>query len=583
MRYQRPFWHERSRCDCDCIYCDYDGCDHGHKCYKDYGYSCSRCFRHTCPTLETAVHPCSYKITRYMPFTIGTYKSQRPVVFTFRSSRLQMLTKFFEAVDSFKPHHDFSAFHKTMMKLLLSDFPQHILICRWDFIQNIVVKRGTEIAQTYYSRKQIGFLVCTVYFRNRVGETVKHFYEFFMDYLKHSSLVFHECMDLFVENFPFPDYITTIILLSDGAGKEFRSRHNLIWGAYFKRKYGYTLRMCVDPPYHGKGECDSRGGVIKRGLLRHIVKPGCHVDTVQHLVRFVNNCMHRKYGGEAYFVPIHIRMTEVLGKKMDGIYSHYDYIFNRTRTFMHWRKYSCFCNACLHGAYDQCINTVMCGPLIRRRVQREGRRHPSEVTLSATARQPQFYAPNVNVGYNARNYQWEVYSIVSKRTSDESIEYLVNWVNWDTPTWMAEADLQGSQDLLTAFNAQFDLPNAPLVPDISDSDSASDVDSSSSVLAPQFAHNAGAIHNAVVCPRFQVEEDEDSEDVARAHDSSSVHQEEEPEFWEVEQILLVRTTPDDTSEYFVSWVGWADSFNSWVAERDLSCATLIAAFKRANQ
>ena len=93
-------------------------------------------------------------------------------------------------------------------------------------------------------------------------------------------------------------------MLSDGAGKEFRSRHNMIWGCFFERKYGFKFRMCVDPPYHGKGDCDSRGGVIKRGLLRHIVKPGVHVDTAHDLVAFVNTEMHDTIPGSALFIEI---------------------------------------------------------------------------------------------------------------------------------------------------------------------------------------------------------------------------------------------------------------------------------------
>ncbi len=498
--------------------------------------------------------PCVYTITRYMPFVQGTFKSQRPVEFTYHSSRKQMLIRYFHEVDEFRPHFNYCSFHKKIMKTLFQDFPNHVLICRWDFIQNIELKRGTEIAQTYYSRKQVGFLVNTVYFRTASNRLAKHSYEYFMDFLQHSSLVFHKCMDLFVDTqFDFPDYITAIIMLSDGAGKEFRSRHNMIWGCYFERKYGFKFRMCVDPPYHGKGDCDSRGGVIKRGLARHIVKPGVTVDTAQDLVAFVNAKMHNTVPGSGLFVEITVRDREVLGTAVPGINSHYDYIFSRSRLRCHWRKYPCFCHHCICHDYVACANIAFCGPLLQKTIRREGIRGPRLQVLDNTARQPQLYEANVNVGYNARNFQWEVHSIVSKRASHGSVEYLVNWVDWPTDTWMAAADLHGSQRYVDAFEAIFCLTNV-VAPD-SDSDSSVVSDSISIVQPVQLSSDDEPASSFVPACSDDCEDD----------------------FWEVEKILLKRIN-NGVTEYFVKWLGYDETINTWVRETDLNCPDLLIAF-----
>ena len=526
----------------------------------DIGFSCSRCLHHFCPALETDA-ACVYTITRYMPFVQGNFKSQRPVEFTYHSSRKQMLTRYFHEVEEFRPHYDYCSFHKKVMKTLFRTFPNSVLICRWDFIQNVELKRGTEIAQTYYSRKQVGFLVNTVYFRTISDRVAKHSYEYFMDFLQHSSLVFHKCMDHFMNSqFDFPDYITSILMLSDGAGKEFCSRHNMIWGCFFERKYGFKFRMCIDPPYHGKGDCDSRGGVIKRGLLRHIVKPGVHVDTAHDLVAFVNTEMHDTIPGSALFIEITARDREILGIYVKGINSHYDYIFARSRLICHWRKYPCFCHRCIRHDYDACINVDFCGPLLEKRVRREGTRAPRQILLDNTACQPQLYEPHVNVGFNARNFQWEVNRIISKRTSHGSAEYLVDWVDWDTDTWVAASDLVGSQRFIDAFEATFCLPNVVALSVSVDSDVDSDVDSSSvSVSSLQPA----------VQQQHQISIDES----ASLNDSQ--------DYWEVEEILLRRVNQQGITEYYVKWVGYDDDVNTWVIETDLHCPELLRAFNDA--
>ena len=572
VRRNRPLWHKQANCRCQCIYCDYDGCDHGCKCNDAVGFSCSRCLHHFCPVLETDVIPCVYTITRYMPFKQGTFKSHRPVEFTYHSSRKQMLTRYFHEVDGFKPHYDQVCFHKKITKTLFATFPNDVLVCRWDFIQNIELKRGTEIAQNYYSRKQIAFLVNAVYFRNRANQLERHFYEYFMDFLMHCSLVFQKCMDKFITvQFPFPDYITTIVMLSDGAKSEFRSRHTIFWASCFYRKYGFKFRMCVDPPYHGKNDCDSRGGVIKRGLRRHIVKPGVCVDTAHHLVQFVNDRMHRTFPGAALFVDITPADRETLGVYIPRIQSFYDYIFSRNARSCRWRTYPCFCQSCLSYNFDACLNADYCGPLIEMQVRREGVRGPPQRVLDNTSRQPQLYEPRVNAGYNAGRYQWEVHSIISKRTSSGSTEYLVNWVDWDTDTWVAAADLLGSQHFVDAFEATFCAPNIVAVAITSNSDSDSDSDSDSisgSTLQPVLQQHQ------IPVVRVQVLIHSDDGEEQQQHMCDDVS---EDVYWEVEQILLKRTT-QGVPEYFVKWLNYDEDVNTWVCEEDLNCPDLLRAF-----
>ena len=227
-------------------------------------------------------------------------------------------------------------------------------------------------------------------------------------------------------------------------------------------------------------------------------------------------------------------------------------------------------------------------PLTQKTVQREGSRGPLQRILDNTAFQPQLYQAHVNVGFNARDFQWEVNNIISKRTSDRSVEYLVNWVDWHENTWVAAADLHGSQRLIAIFEATFCLPNVVALAVSSDSDSS--VSGSGSNLHP-------AIH-PIPAVRVQVpivsddeheqqqllsdDDEHEQQQLVSDDDEHDEQQQQEPmcvdvfeeDYWEVENILLKRINHGIT-EYYVKWL---DDINTWVAEADLNCPDLLRAF-----
>ena len=46
----------------------------------------------------------------------------------------------------------------------------------------------------------------------------------------------------------------------------------------------------------------------------------------------------------------------------------------------------------------------------------------------------------------------------------------------------------------------------------------------------------------------------------------------EPETHRVEKVLRIRKKTDGTRQYFVNWLGYPDSFNSWIDEKDFADA-----------
>ena len=181
--------------------------------------------------------------------------------------------------------------------------------------------------------------------------------------------------------------------------------------------------------------------------------------------------------------------------------------------------------------------------MVRKHVQSEGVRGPLQRVLDNTSRQPQLYEANVNVGFNANDFQWEVHSIVSKRASAGSVEYLVKWVDWDSDTWVAAADLLGSQRFIDAFEATFCSPHGAPAAILSDSDSDSD-----SISGSHHQNQIPAIR--VHAPLLSDVEEEEEEEQQQQECCDDIMEDIN---WEVEQILLKRNNQGVT-EYFVKWL-----------------------------
>lgn len=52
-----------------------------------------------------------------------------------------------------------------------------------------------------------------------------------------------------------------------------------------------------------------------------------------------------------------------------------------------------------------------------------------------------------------------------------------------------------------------------------------------------------------------------------------------PKDYIVERILDTRNNAQGVKEYFLKWVGYDDTYNTWEPEENLSCPDLIADFK----
>lgn len=376
-----------------------------------------------------------------------------PVEFHVTSSRHEMLIQFFAQATGFKEHFDHNVMHKKAVAELLDNLPLHIMVSRWDYLQNVVLIRGSEIASSYFSRKQILLLIATTWHRDRNNRLIKQYFEFFSDFLGHSSLFFQKCMKILMEYFDFPMAVNTVYIQTDGSVQQFQKRHNILWGRRFYSTFRYHLRWCIDPPYHGKGDCDSRGGVIKRAVRKHALRPGCNIDTTRQLVAFTNERLHSVTPGHAFVVKVFATDVEKMASLCPGIKSHFDYIFDQPRPRYRWRKFPCHCHQCRVGLYSDCIQSDLSGPLVVKPVFQNGTRGPKATTLAATEQQ---LARIRHVGSNPRGrVNFVVHKILSKRTSENVVEYKVSWVGYAAKynSWLPDGHVNLSRQVLADFAA----------------------------------------------------------------------------------------------------------------------------------
>ena len=160
--------------------------------------------------------------------------------------------------------------------------------CRWDFAQNYVHKRSSEVHGEHFGKDQTQMLVAVVW-HHAENSTPAHrilqksYYVFASTYLIHSSLLFQKCYDMFRENLlaKLPFQLKKEIILTDSFSQQFKNRNNLHWTSCRNQRTSTSLfsififlhlhikhlevaqYWLYDPPYHGKGPCDSHTSTIK--------------------------------------------------------------------------------------------------------------------------------------------------------------------------------------------------------------------------------------------------------------------------------------------------------------------------------
>ena len=178
---------------------------------------------------------------------------------------------------------------------------------------------------------------------------------------------------------------------SDNCGDQFKNKYHFgWWSRYLESKELLALFVNYFAPGHGKGICDSEGGIAKHAvanaalhgekfrsaidLYRWLVANGGEVQSKTPLATHSPDRRQYHYFVEGAFLDYH-----PIDLKIDRLNCYYSFNFNRANpSTLRSRKTSCFCISCKDGNFDDCVDTSF-----------HGRHHINQLNISDVERIPE--------------------------------------------------------------------------------------------------------------------------------------------------------------------------------------------------
>ena len=164
--------------------------------------------------------------------------------------------------------------------------------------------------------------------------------------------------------------IKYLSLWSDNCGDQFKNKFHFGWGSRFLRQKGLLgIFFNFFAPGHGKGICDSEGGISKHAVSDAALH-GANLITPYDLYLWLrNHCTdvssktanalhspdHQEYHyfGEGEFLDYH-----PIDLKIDKINCFHSFCISKQHpTTLYSRNTSCFCQYCRVGKFVDCVDT----------------------------------------------------------------------------------------------------------------------------------------------------------------------------------------------------------------------------------
>ena len=158
-------------------------------------------------------------------------------------------------------------------------------------------------------------------------------------------------------------------LWSDNCGEQFKNKFHFGWGSSFLRKYYLdAIFFNYFAPGHGKGICDSEGGINKhavayaslcgvrlvsaKDLFNYLSIYG--VDVMSKTAHALNSPGERQYH---YFKEGTFLNYHPIDLKIDRINCYHSFaISKRNPLLLYSRNTSCFCKGCKLGNFTACVD-----------------------------------------------------------------------------------------------------------------------------------------------------------------------------------------------------------------------------------
>lgn len=370
------------------------------------------------------------------------YAPNQMVHVSHTGTRQQFLDGYKQVTEKATDHKLHVAWQKNVIKTLKTSLPMDTVMMRWDFLMNYSHISSVEVGNAFYGRRQTTVLVATVWYHSeksteRKPDIVKKYHAFVSPYLYHTSLVFQKAFTALLPMLNLGEDVCHCILLTDGGMQHFKNRRSMHWGTKVFSTLGLHLRWIVDPAYHGKGECDGRGALLKCKAKIHVLKEDGFIDTPEDLAAYWATIE----GGSSTVLNIQYEDVEEDVTTVTGIKACYDFVFSQQPNKLYMRRWPCVCANCLKFLFDDCTNQNSVGEWMTR------------VTTVVSVDHPKGISAPTNV--QSEGEIFEVQMLVGKRKVKNNVEYLVKWVGYadEFNSWIPLSDLQ-CPDLIEQFEEE---------------------------------------------------------------------------------------------------------------------------------
>ena len=272
----------------------------------------------------------------------------------------------------FITHNYLARWQSQQFKECIQSFPDDVVVSVVDFAENYSFKEQNEIQSMHWHSSQVSILVHITYIK-KAGDIIKTVHFFISDDTIHDTLFVQHC---FMLHFGWLKEQSISIkshwVWSDGAASQFKARRSFYFVARYASLTGVQMSWFFSASGHGKGEHDGAGAVVKRTLTHEQLKADgpkltCAADVVAYCRANLSE------GADACYASKQRKIARVFWEVKVGEVNrelkwncqpipksrtlHAVRGYNpRDPTGLATRQLACFCDACMHGHWNRCIN-----------------------------------------------------------------------------------------------------------------------------------------------------------------------------------------------------------------------------------
>ena len=306
--------------------------------------------------------------------------------------RLQILTKetkpgdmfhyFQELLRSFPAHRFQAKWQHEQMKRLIENLPQGHVCCVHDYSENYTCQQQNQIQSMYFSQAQASIHV-TIMHRHALAEidgeesteenpviVTEHLF-FISPDCKHDHHSVHRCREFVVDYLKQINYDVEIMHeWTDDCAAQYKSRHCMGDISYSNKDFGFiTIRNFFETS-HAKGPQDGAGANLKHKADIAVIQGQTVIQNAKDLYEYANANLEKpapsRYQSECvqlkrrifhYAETVDRNRPHRLFKDFTGVRTIHSVKSGPAGCTLQVRRLSCYCDNCLEGNYQDCLNS----------------------------------------------------------------------------------------------------------------------------------------------------------------------------------------------------------------------------------